>query len=88
MDELEEFVSQNEIDVCILCVPREVGQQIANQVTSFGIQGILNFSPMDLEVPKGVEVENVNITDSLFTLTYRLKDYKISTEDNPETSDD
>jgi redox-sensing transcriptional repressor len=72
MDEIEEFVLANEIDICILCVPREVGQKIATQITDLGVKGILNFSPMDLDVPKNVVVENVNITDSLFTLTYLL----------------
>lgn len=72
MDEIENFIKDNEIDICILCVPREVGQKIATMVTDLGVKGILNFSPIDLDVPKDVVVENVNITDSLFTLTYLL----------------
>ncbi|MBC3888518.1 redox-sensing transcriptional repressor Rex [Acetobacterium paludosum] len=74
MDELEGFVKNNEIDICILCVPRGVGQQVATTVTNLGIKGILNFSPLDLDLPDDVVVENVNITDSLFTLTYLLKE--------------
>jgi len=72
MDELESFIKSNEIDIAILCVPREVGQKVATQVTELGVKGILNFSPLDLDVPGDVVVENVNITDSLFTLTYLL----------------
>ena len=72
MDEIEDFIKKNEIDICILCVPREVGQKVATQVTDLGVKGILNFSPLDLDVPDDVVVENVNITDSLFTLTYLL----------------
>ncbi|MBK5244367.1 MAG: redox-sensing transcriptional repressor Rex [Eubacteriaceae bacterium] len=72
MDEIEDFVKNTEIDICILCVPREVGQQVATRITDLGIRGILNFSPLDLDVPDDVVVENVNITDSLFTLTYLL----------------
>ena len=34
----------------------------------------MNFVPLDLDVPEGVMVENVNITDSLFTLTYLLNE--------------
>jgi len=74
MDELENFVKNNEIDICILCVPRGVGQQVATTITDLGIKGILNFSPLDLDLPDDVVVENVNITDSLFTLTYLLKE--------------
>ncbi|MBP8865424.1 MAG: redox-sensing transcriptional repressor Rex [Acetobacterium sp.] len=72
MDELDGFIKANEIDIAILCVPREVGQKVATQVTELGVKGILNFSPLDLDVPSDVVVENVNITDSLFTLTYLL----------------
>jgi len=72
MDELEDFVNNSKIDICILCVPREVGQKVATRITDLGIKGILNFSPLDLDVPDDVVVENVNITDSLFTLTYLL----------------
>ncbi|KNZ40527.1 redox-sensing transcriptional repressor Rex [Acetobacterium bakii] len=72
MDEIEKFIKNNEIDICILCVPREVGQKVATLITDLGVKGILNFSPLDLDVPGDVVVENVNITDSLFTLTYLL----------------
>ena len=72
LDEIENFLEVNEIDICILCVPREVGQIVATQITDLGVKGILNFSPLDLNVPDDVVVENVNITDSLFTLTYLL----------------
>nr|MBP8031996.1 redox-sensing transcriptional repressor Rex [Acetobacterium sp.] len=72
MDELDGFIKANEIDIAILCVPREVGQKVATQVTELGVKGILNFSPLDLDVPSDVVVENVNITDSLLTLTYLL----------------
>ncbi|MGL4606518.1 MAG: redox-sensing transcriptional repressor Rex [Eubacteriaceae bacterium] len=72
MDEIETFIKGNEIDICILCVPREVGQEVATLITNLGVKGILNFSPLDLVVPKDVVVENVSITDSLFTLTYLL----------------
>ncbi|MDD2415058.1 MAG: redox-sensing transcriptional repressor Rex [Eubacteriaceae bacterium] len=74
MDDLEQFVKENEINICILCVPREVGQEIANRICKIGIKAILNFVPLDLTVPEDVVVENVNITDSLFTLTFLLSE--------------
>ena len=37
-------------------------------------KGIWNFAPIDLEVPNGVIVENVNLTESLFTLSYLMKE--------------
>lgn len=74
MDDLEDFVRDHDINICILSVPREVGQPTADRVCQLGIKAILNFVPLDLTVPEDVVVENVNITDSLFTLTYLLSE--------------
>jgi len=74
MDTLEDFIQNCKINICILCVPREVGQEVATRIIELGVKGILNFSPLDLDVPDDVVVENVNITDSLFTLIYLLGD--------------
>lgn len=74
MDVLQSYFEENTVDICILCVPREAGQEIANRVCDLGIKAILNFVPLDLTVPDDVKVENVNITDSLFTLTFLLNE--------------
>ncbi|MEG0377395.1 MAG: redox-sensing transcriptional repressor Rex [Eubacterium sp.] len=74
MDDIDQFAAEHKIDICILSVPREVGQKTADRVIGLGIKGILNFVPLDLTVPDDVVVENVNITDSLFTLTYLLSE--------------
>lgn len=74
MDDLEDFVRDHDINICILSVPREVGQLTADRVCQLGIKAILNFVPLDLTVSEDVVVENVNITDSLFTLTYLLSE--------------
>ena len=36
--------------------------------------GLWNFAPMDLNVPEDIIVENVNLTESLFTLSYLMKE--------------
>ena len=45
-----------------------------NRIVKVGIKGVWNFAPIDLEVPKDVIVENVNLTESLFTLSYLMKE--------------
>ena len=73
MDDLDAFVAHHKIDICILSVPQKVGQETTDRVVELGIKAILNFVPLDLTVPDDVVVESVNITDSLFTLTYLIK---------------
>lgn len=74
MNDLPAYVSENNISVAFLCVSRSVGQSVANEVCRAGVRAILNFVPLDLTVADGVMVENVNITDSLYTLTYLLSE--------------
>ena len=74
MDDLDACVAHHKIDICILSVPQKVGQETTDRVVELGIKAILNFVPLDLTVPNDVVVESVNITDSLFTLTYLINE--------------
>lgn len=69
---IKEFIKENNVDIAILCIPKDGAQEIANELVEAGIKGIWNFSSTDLEVPENIVVENVNITESLFTLSYLI----------------
>ena len=73
-DILEEYIKENNIDIGILCVPKNGAQQLADRLVGAGVKGIWNFAPVDLNVSKDVIVENVNLTESLFTLSYLMKE--------------
>ena len=73
-DYIEDFVRENNIDIGILCVPKNGAQQLADRLVGAGVKGIWNFAPVDLNVSKEVIVENVNLTESLFTLSYLMKE--------------
>lgn len=71
-EQLEEFIKENDVDIAIMCIPKKGGQELADRLVSSGIKGIWNFAPVDLDVPPSVIVENVNLTESLFTLSYLM----------------
>lgn len=73
-ENIESFVKENDIDIAILCIPKNGAQETVDRLVNVGVKGIWNFAPIDLEVPKGVIVENVNLTESLFTLSYLMKE--------------
>jgi len=52
---------------------------VATQVTELGVKGILNFSPLDLDVPSDVVVENVSLVQN-----YRTQFNDILASDTPE----
>ena len=73
-DIIEEYIKKHEIDIAIVCIPKNGAQELINRIVGAGIKGIWNFAPIDPEVPKGIIVENVNLTESLFTLSYLMKE--------------
>ena len=70
MDELEEFVKENNVRIAILSVPRDAAQEAAERIERAGIEGIVNFSPVVLKV--SIPVENVDISVSLKSLTFQI----------------
>lgn len=69
-DNLEEFLKKEHIDIAVICTPKSVSQQVAEQLVRCGIRAIWNFAPKDLKMPEEVYVENVHLNESLFSLTY------------------
>ena len=72
VDKMEEFVKNNKVDVAILTVPRSQAVKTANDLVSWGVKGMWNFSHIDLQMPKDIKVQNVHLTDSLMTLLYKI----------------
>lgn len=74
IDEMPEVLSNDSIDIGIICVPRKNAQTVADELIKGGIRGIWNFAPVDLVVPSHVKVENVHLSESLLTLIYLLNE--------------
>ena len=74
MDRLAGFVRERGVRMAILTVPAVVAQEVANQLVEAGITGILNFSPIVLQVPEEVMVNNVNLAIELENLSYFIQD--------------
>ena len=72
IEQIEEFVRKNKIDIGVLTMPKNNAQQIADMMIAGGIKGIWNFSHTDIEVPEGIVVENVHLSDSLMTLSCNI----------------
>ncbi|MCD6449042.1 MAG: redox-sensing transcriptional repressor Rex [Thermotogaceae bacterium] len=70
MDDLEEFVKENNVKIAVICVPKESAQQVAEAAEKAGVEGILNFAPTVINV--SVPVENVDIAVSLKSLTFQI----------------
>ena len=72
MEELADFVRENQIDIAVLTIPKTSAGEVADQLAACGIKGSWNFAPVDLRLPGHIQVENVHLSDSLMKLSYNL----------------
>jgi redox-sensing transcriptional repressor len=73
VSQMESFIIEHQVKLVILCVPIGFAQEVVNRLVACGIQGILNFSPIMLEVPADVTVNNVDLALELEHLSYFIK---------------
>lgn len=76
MEEMADFVRQNDVDIAVLTIPKTGAVQVAEQLVNVGIKAIWNFAHVDLAVPESVRVENVHLSDSLMRLSYNINRYE------------
>lgn len=74
VDTMAEFIKENNIDIGIITSPKDNAQEITDTFIKAGVKGIWNFAPTDLNVPEDMIVENVRLNESLFTLSYFLRE--------------
>lgn len=75
MEMIEGFVKENDVDIAVLTIPKTGAVAVAEMLVANGIKAIWNFAHVDLNVPEGIQVENVHLSDSLMKLSYNLERY-------------
>ena len=73
MDDLEQFLSENRVDVALLTIPQSVAQETTNRLMGLGVKGFWNFTNIELTSDNpDVKFENIHFADSLLILSYRI----------------
>jgi redox-sensing transcriptional repressor len=70
--QLEKDLRLEPADIGAVVTPAEAAQGVANRLVSCGISAILNFAPVQLQVPEHVTVKTVNLVLELEALSYIL----------------
>jgi len=71
-DELGGIVKERGIEIGVIATPADQAQITARRLIDAGIKAILNFAPLQIQVPEGYIVENVDFTVKLDNLAYHL----------------
>jgi redox-sensing transcriptional repressor len=70
IDELERAIRENGISIAVIATPAGVAQQVCDRLVNCGVTSILNFAPIVLAVPEGVDVRKVDLSIELQILAF------------------
>ena len=82
ISQIKDKIAQEDIKTAILTVPSVKAQEVADLLVDAGIKGILCFSPVNLNLPRHVVVQYVDLTSELQTLLYFMKEEEKSRRNN------
>ena len=74
--EAEKIINELNISIAILTVLPEFAREVTEELVSFGIKGILNFTTISLNVPPDVHLEEYDMVTSIEKLVYFVKENK------------
>ncbi len=70
VDKMGEILRPLQVQTGIITVPASAAQQVAFELVECGVTGLLNFAPVQLRVPPGVYLENLDLTSALEKVAY------------------
>jgi len=72
MAEIERDIAREHPDIAVLTTPAEEAQVVVDRLVSAGMRALLNFAPIQLQVPADVTLKNVNMAMELEGLSFAL----------------
>ncbi|MGB9905594.1 MAG: redox-sensing transcriptional repressor Rex, partial [Desulfotomaculales bacterium] len=72
MERMPEVIAKHGVRIGIIAVPPRAAQDVADYMVKNGLEAILNFAPITLNLPERVEVRNVDLSVKLEILTFNL----------------
>jgi len=70
---IPDIIKQSNIKIAMIAVPAPQAQSVADTLISAGIKAILNYAPITINVPKGIQVQYIDPVMHLQKMTYYLK---------------
>jgi redox-sensing transcriptional repressor len=86
LDDLERVIAAGGIDIAVLAVPAAEAQAILQRLAGAGVRAVLNFAPVTLEPPPGVQVRHVDMALELEGLSFSLVQGRLGGDDSRPVS--
>jgi redox-sensing transcriptional repressor len=72
-DAIEEVVAQRSVSIGVIATPAGSAQGVCDRLVDAGVTSILNFAPVVLSVPAGVDVRKVDLSIELQILAFHAQ---------------
>jgi redox-sensing transcriptional repressor len=72
LDDCTRIARELNIRLAIIAVPSPSAQKVADALVAAGIEGILNFAPVTLNLPKQVQIVGVDLAIELEQLSFAV----------------
>ena len=87
--ELEEFCSENKVDIAVIACPKPYVKDIAARCVKLGIKGLWNYMGVELDYTDDeIIVENIHLGDSLMILNCRVCRHDFGDADGDQTDNE
>lgn len=72
LDDLDTVCAALQITIGVVATPADAAQPVCNRLVAAGVHCILNFAPVVLQVPEGVDVRKVDLSLEMQVLSFHL----------------
>ncbi|MBX6766869.1 MAG: redox-sensing transcriptional repressor Rex, partial [Actinomadura rubrobrunea] len=70
IDRLEDVIAERGVSIAVIATPASAAQSVCDRVVAAGVTSVLNFAPVVLSVPEGVDVRKVDLSIELQILAF------------------
>jgi redox-sensing transcriptional repressor len=87
LDELEQVVAATGASIGVITTPAEVAQSVCDRLAAAGVRSILNFAPVTLTAPEGVDIRKVDLSVELQVLAFVGQQRNVPAVDVPSVGE-
>lgn len=69
---LKSTIQAHQIKLAIIAVPADAAQDVADQLVDAGVRGLLNFAPVQIQLPEDVAINSVDLAVQLERISFQV----------------
>jgi len=82
---LEDLIRRDSVSIGVVATPASAAQDVCDRLVAAGVTSVLNFAPVPLSVPDGVDVRRVDLATELQILAFHEQRKQIESRQVPGT---